>query len=80
MVWGNGVMDYKKGLVNEHSCNVAQSGRFYSLEDKWYFLARDYQDQGPFVSKKEAEAALKDFLMKIKQDEAKIENFDLRLV
>lgn len=42
-----------------------RSGRFYVISEKWYFLARDYQDQGPFDSKTQAEFALKKFLARV---------------
>jgi len=35
-----------------------RSGRFYYVDNKWYFTCREGRDQGPFDSKPDAELAL----------------------
>jgi len=39
-----------------------RSGRFFSVEGKWFFTTREGVDHGPFGSKEEAEAELSLFL------------------
>ena len=40
-----------------------RSGRFYSIDNEWYFCVREEQDQGPFPTKESAEDHLKTYLM-----------------
>lgn len=63
-------MNHNKTIrIFEHTSHPLRSGRFYAIEDKWYFMARENQDQGPFVSKEDAIKGLELFLAKIKGDE-----------
>lgn len=39
-----------------------RSGRFYSVDNEWYFSVRETEDQGPFSSKLSAENGLKTYL------------------
>jgi len=53
----------------EDSCKGEQtnphfrSGRFYTVDNEWYFSVREQQDQGPFPTKESAENHLKTYLM-----------------
>jgi hypothetical protein len=35
-----------------------RSGRFFNIDSRWYFACREGNDQGPFESRIDAEAAL----------------------
>lgn len=39
-----------------------RSGRFFNVENKWYFTSREGIDHGPFHSKYEAEVSLDVFI------------------
>ena len=39
-----------------------RTGRFFCVDNVWYFACREGLDHGPYFSKDEAEAALRDFL------------------
>lgn len=39
-----------------------RSGRFYIVDNEWYFSVREQQDQGPFPTKESAEENLKLYL------------------
>lgn len=39
-----------------------RSGRFFNVENKWYFTSREGIDHGPFYSKYEAEVSLDIFI------------------
>lgn len=56
----------------EQAPHPHRSGRFYEFENKWYFMAREYQDQGPFASKEDAIKGLEVFLEKIKEKENEV--------
>jgi len=40
-----------------------RSGRFFNIDSSWYFACREGQNQGPFSSRNEAEAALSLYIM-----------------
>lgn len=40
-----------------------RSGRFYSIDNEWYFSVREKQDQGPFPTKEFAEEQLRLYLL-----------------
>ncbi len=42
-----------------------RSGRFFYIDEKWYFSCREGKDQGPFNSKHDAEMALAVYIDKI---------------
>ena len=60
--------------TNEQLPDLVRSGRFYMIDGNWYFFARNYQDQGPFSSKDQAEKALQKFLNNLEYFEATKEN------
>lgn len=39
-----------------------RTGRFFVVENKWYFACREGMDKGPYATRDEAEIALKAFL------------------
>lgn len=39
-----------------------RSGRFYYIEQNWYFFCREGRDQGPFKSREIAESALNNYI------------------
>lgn len=39
-----------------------RTGRFFVVENKWYFTCREGLDKGPYFSRNEAELSLKAFL------------------
>jgi len=42
-----------------------RTGRFYSVENEWYFSVRETGEQGPYMSKLSAEIGLKMYLLDI---------------
>jgi hypothetical protein len=44
-----------------------RSGRFFVVENKWYFSCREGIDKGPYSARAEAEIALKAFLSQCEQ-------------
>lgn len=44
-----------------------RSGRYFVVENKWYFACREGMDKGPYSSRNEAEMALKAFLSQCEQ-------------
>ena len=46
----------------ESSSIPFRTGRFFCVDATWYFACREGLDHGPYASKVEAEAALRDFL------------------
>jgi hypothetical protein len=60
-----------------------RSGRFYSVDNEWYFSVREQQDQGPFPTKESAEDHLKTYLMDhahFNMDKAKFDINKLKLI
>jgi hypothetical protein len=51
--------DNRKG---EQGSFPFRSGRFFSVEGRWFFTTREGVDHGPYASKEEAEAELTLFL------------------
>lgn len=47
----------------EQQASPYRSGRFYSVDNDWYFSVRETDDLGPFHSKLSAEENLKIYLM-----------------
>lgn len=39
-----------------------RTGRFFVVDNNWYFASREGMDKGPYSSRNEAEIALKAFL------------------
>ena len=39
-----------------------RTGRFFVVENKWYYACREGMDKGPYSSRNEAELSLKAFL------------------
>ena len=39
-----------------------RSDRFFTLENRWYFITREGEQLGPFESKAKAESKLRDYL------------------
>ena len=44
-----------------------RTGRFFSIESKWYFACREGVDRGPFDSRGDAVAALQEYLRNMDQ-------------
>lgn len=42
-----------------------RTGRFFCVDAAWYFACREGLDHGPYYSKSEAEAALRDFIQNL---------------
>lgn len=56
-------MEQSKDIrVGEKQASPYRSGRFYSVDNEWYFAVRENKDQGPFGSKLSAENGLKVYL------------------
>lgn len=51
-----------------------RSGRFFNIESEWYFACREQQDQGPYTSRQDAEAALTLYIRQIKTQDQRIYN------
>lgn len=49
-----------------------RSGRFFNIESDWYFACRGQQNQGPYNSRQEAEAALTLYIREIKTQDQRI--------
>jgi len=39
-----------------------RSGRFFNIDNNWYFACREGRDRGPFENRDQAHAALRDYL------------------
>jgi hypothetical protein len=52
-------LEHRKG---EAGAVPFRTGRFFVVENKWYFACREGMDKGPYYSRNEAETALKAFL------------------
>ena len=66
----------------ENQLTPYRSGRFYSIDNEWYFSVRETEDQGPFSSKLTAENSLKTYIMdfehfNVKKMEVNKNNFKL---
>jgi len=44
-----------------------RSGRFFYIDQRWYFSCREGRDQGPFNSRETAEKALYNYVEKMTQ-------------
>ncbi len=44
--------------TGDDGADHSQTERFYESNSKWYFKTREGEDQGPFMSRKEAESGL----------------------
>jgi len=42
-----------------------RANRLFSSGSAWYFSTREGQDQGPFISKEQAEQAISEFIQKV---------------
>lgn len=42
-----------------------RANRLFSSGSAWYFSTREGQDQGPFISKEQAEKAIYDFIQRV---------------
>lgn len=47
-----------------------RSGRFFYIDQKWYFSCREGRDQGPFNSREAAEQALHKYIQNMAQNAA----------
>ena len=55
----------------ENQLTPYRSGRFYSIDNEWYFSVRETDDQGPFSSKLSAEKSLNTYLSDFEHFNAK---------
>lgn len=71
-------MNHKREFrMLEQAPHPVRTGRFYVVENKWYFMAREYQDQGPFDSEEEAKKGLENFLATVTTKETDV--WDLKI-
>ncbi len=73
--------------VNKRSGDTSESpyrtGRFYSVDNEWFFYVREVGEQGPYFSKLSGEIGLKMYLFDMehfKMQKTKLETTDLKLV
>ena len=60
-----------------------RTGRFYSVDDEWFFSVREVGEQGPYFNKLSAEIGLKMYLSDMehfKTNKTKLGTNDLKLV
>ncbi len=73
-------MNKRSGDTRESSY---RSGRFYSVDNEWFFSVRELDEQGPYFSKLSAEIGLKMYLLDMehfKMNKTKSGINDLKLV
>ncbi|MCK4865421.1 MAG: hypothetical protein KAT06_08300 [Gammaproteobacteria bacterium] len=73
--------------MNKRSGDTRESpyrtGRFYSVDNEWFFSVRELDEQGPYFSKLSAEIGLKMYLLDMehfKMNKTKSGINDLKLV
>ena len=73
--------------VNKRSGDICESpyrtGRFYSVDNEWFFSVREVGEQGPYFSKLSAEVGLKMYLLDMDHFKANKTNLginDLKLL
>lgn len=73
--------------VNKRSGDTSESpyrtGRFYSVDNEWFFSVREVGEQGPYFSKLSAEIGLKMYLLDMehfKMNKINLGTNDLKLV
>lgn len=72
-------MMHIRNRYNENGAIPFRTGRFYSVENKWWFAIRRGPDQGPYATKSAAKQALIEFL----NDQFEFDKFlqsDLKLI
>lgn len=52
-------LEHRRG---ENGAVPFRSGRFFVVDNKWYFACREGMDKGPYTTRDEAEMYLKAFL------------------
>lgn len=63
--------------AGEDQASPYRTGRFYSVDNEWFFSVRENKDQGPFNSKLSAEDGLKIYLSDIDHFNTKRMEFDI---
>ena len=67
----------------ESQASPYRTGRFYSVDNEWYFSVREAKDQGPFPSKISAEKSLIEYLLDNEQfntSKVKFSNINFELI
>lgn len=60
-----------------------RTGRFYSVDNEWFFTVREVGEQGPYFSKLSAEIGLKMYLLDMEHFDSKktkLGTTDLKLI
>ena len=48
-----------------------RSGRFFNIDNDWYFACREGQNNGPFLNREDAATALKSYLTEYRSTKGK---------